>query len=250
MANEEDVKLAREKGAADPMINRLILDKNAFALVMCEKDFTSDFGKILFKTERPNGLLINKISVPLGVIGIIYESRPNVTVDASVLCIKAGNACILRGGSESYNSNLSLAKAINSAIIESEVDENIIQFVETTDRAAVDYMLRDMVDHIDVIIPRGGKGLVKKVQDLAKVPVIGHLDGICHIYVNNSADLDTAIKIIHNAKLRRTEICGAVETLLIDEEYAKNNLPKISDSEQAMLDDNWDSKANSQEALC
>ena len=231
LANEEDVKLAREKGAADPMINRLILDENKIENIAKSVEAIAELpdpvGKILFKTERPNGLLINKISVPLGVIGIIYESRPNVTVDASVLCIKAGNACILRGGSESYNSNLSLAKAINSAIIESEVDENIIQFVETTDRAAVDYMLRDMVDHIDVIIPRGGKGLVKKVQDLAKVPVIGHLDGICHIYVNNSADLDTAIKIIHNAKLRRTEICGAVETLLIDEEYAKNNLPKI-----------------------
>jgi glutamate-5-semialdehyde dehydrogenase len=163
----------------------------------------------------------------LGVIGIIYESRPNVTVDASVLCIKAGNVVILRGGSESFNSNACLTSVIQSALIKNNLDKDIVQCVETTDRAAVDYMLAEMSDTIDVIIPRGGKGLVKKVQDKAKVPVIGHLEGICHIYVNESANLNTAIQVIHNAKLRRTEICGAAETLLIDREYAKDNLDKI-----------------------
>ena len=165
--------------------------------------------------------------MPLGVIGIIYESRPNVTVDASVLCIKAGNVAILRGGSESFNSNACLTSVIQSALIKNNLDKDIVQCVETTDRAAVDYMLAEMSDTIDVIIPRGGKGLVKKVQDKAKVPVIGHLEGICHIYVNKSANLNTAIQVIHNAKLRRTEICGAAETLLIDREYAKDNLDKI-----------------------
>jgi glutamate-5-semialdehyde dehydrogenase len=163
----------------------------------------------------------------LGVIGIIYESRPNVTVDASVLCIKAGNVAILRGGSESFNSNACLTSVIQSALIKNNLDKDIVQCVETTDRAAVDYMLAEMGDTIDVIIPRGGKGLVKKVQDTAKIPVIGHLEGICHIYVNKSANLNTAIQVIHNAKLRRTEICGAAETLLIDREYAKDNLGKI-----------------------
>ena len=163
----------------------------------------------------------------MGVIGIIYESRPNVTVDASVLCIKAGNVVILRGGSESFNSNACLTSVIQSALIKNNLDKDIVQCVETTDRAAVDYMLAEMGDTIDVIIPRGGKGLVKKVQDTAKIPVIGHLEGICHIYVNKSANLNTAIQVIHNAKLRRTEICGAAETLLIDREYAKDNLDKI-----------------------
>ena len=144
-----------------------------------------------------------------------------------MLCIKAGNVAILRGGSESFNSNACLTKAIQSALIKNNLNKDIIQFVETTDRIAVDYMLAEMIDTIDVIVPRGGKGLVKKVQDMAKVPVIGHLEGICHIYVDKSANLDTAIKIIHNAKLRRTEICGAAETLLIDEEYARDNLDTI-----------------------
>ena len=144
-----------------------------------------------------------------------------------MLCIKAGNVVILRGGSESFNSNACLTSVIQSALIKNNLDKDIVQCVETTDRAAVDYMLAEMSDTIDVIIPRGGKGLVKKVQDKAKVPVIGHLEGICHIYVNKSANLNTAIQVIHNAKLRRTEICGAAETLLIDREYAKDNLDKI-----------------------
>ena len=230
-ANNEDLNLAKKNKMPKAMLNRLMLDSDRIEGIAKSVEeivkLPDPIGKNLYETERPNGLIINRISVPLGVIGIIYESRPNVTVDASVLCIKAGNVVILRGGSESFNSNACLTNVIQSALIKNNLDKDIVQCVETTDRAAVDYMLAEMSDTIDVIIPRGGKGLVKKVQDKAKVPVIGHLEGICHIYVNESANLNTAIQVIHNAKLRRTEICGAAETLLIDREYAKNNLDKI-----------------------
>ena len=230
-ANNEDLNLAKKNKMPKAMLNRLMLDSDRIEGIAKSVEeivkLPDPIGKNLYETERPNGLIINRISVPLGVIGIIYESRPNVTVDASVLCIKAGNVVILRGGSESYNSNACLTSVIQSALIKNNLDKDIVQCVETTDRAAVDYMLAEMSDTIDVIIPRGGKGLVKKVQDKAKVPVIGHLEGICHIYVNESANLNTAIQVIHNAKLRRTEICGAAETLLIDREYAKDNLDKI-----------------------
>ena len=230
-ANNEDLNLAKKNKMPKAMLNRLMLDSDRIEGIAKSVEeivkLPDPIGKNLYETERPNGLIINRISVPLGVIGIIYESRPNVTVDASVLCIKAGNVVILRGGSESFNSNACLTSVIQSALIKNNLDKDIVQCVETTDRAAVDYMLAEMSDTIDVIIPRGGKGLVKKVQDKAKVPVIGHLEGICHIYVNKSASLNTAIQVIHNAKLRRTEICGAAETLLIDREYAKDNLDKI-----------------------
>ena len=230
-ANQKDLNLAQKNKMPKAMLNRLMLDSDRIEGIAKSVEeivkLPDPIGKNLYETERPNGLIINRISVPLGVIGIIYESRPNVTVDASVLCIKAGNVAILRGGSESFNSNACLTSVIQSALIKNNLDKDIVQCVETTDRAAVDYMLAEMSDTIDVIIPRGGKGLVKKVQDKAKVPVIGHLEGICHIYVNKSANLNTAIQVIHNAKLRRTEICGAAETLLIDREYAKDNLDKI-----------------------
>ena len=231
LANQEDIILAEKNNTPKVMINRLMLNNERIeSIAESVEDIVKlpdPVGKTLYETKRPNGLMITRVSVPLGVIGIVYESRPNVTVDASVLCIKAGNVAILRGGSESFNSNACLTKAIQSALIKNNLNKDIIQFVETTDRVAVDYMLAEMIDTIDVIVPRGGKGLVKKVQDMAKVPVIGHLEGICHIYVDKSANLDTAIKIIHNAKLRRTEICGAAETLLIDEEYARDNLDTI-----------------------
>jgi len=230
-ANQKDLNLAQKNKMPKAMLNRLMLDSHRIESIAKSVEeivkLPDPIGKNLYETERPNGLIINRISVPLGVIGIIYESRPNVTVDASVLCIKAGNVVILRGGSESFNSNACLTSVIQSALIKNNLDKDIVQCIETTDRAAVDYMLAEMSDTIDVIIPRGGKGLVKKVQDKAKVPVIGHLEGICHIYVNESANLNTAVQVIHNAKLRRTEICGAAETLLIDREYAKDNLDKI-----------------------
>jgi glutamate-5-semialdehyde dehydrogenase len=230
-ANQEDINLAKKNNTSKVMINRLMLDNERIENIAKSVEdivkLSDPVGRVLYETERPNGLIINRVSVPLGVIGIIYESRPNVTVDASVLCIKAGNVAILRGGSESFNSNTSLIKAIQLALTKNDLNKDTIQLVETVDRAAVDYMLAEMTDTIDVIVPRGGKGLVKKVQDMARVPIIGHLEGICHIYVNNSANLETALKIIHNAKLRRTEICGAAETLLIDQAYAKDNLNKI-----------------------
>ena len=223
--------LAKKNNTSKVMINRLMLDNERIENIAKSVEdivkLSDPVGRVLYETERPNGLIINRVSVPLGVIGIIYESRPNVTVDASVLCIKAGNVAILRGGSESFNSNTSLIKAIQLALTKNDLNKDTIQLVETVDSAAVDYMLAEMTDTIDVIVPRGGKGLVKKVQDMARVPIIGHLEGICHIYVNNSANLETALKIIHNAKLRRTEICGAAETLLIDQAYAKDNLNKI-----------------------
>ena len=187
-------------------------------------------GKTLYETKRPNGLMIARVSVPLGVIGIVYESRPNVTVDASVLCIKAGNVAILRGGSESFNSNVCLAKAIQSALIKNNLNKDINQFVETTDRIAVDYMLAEMIDTIDVIVPRGGKSLVKRVQDEARIPVIGHLEGICHVYVHKSAKLYISKEVILNSKMRRTGICGAAETILIDRDVAPIFLKELIDN--------------------
>ena len=175
-------------------------------------------------------MIVERVSVPLGVIGIIYESRPNVTVDATVLCLKAGNSVILRGGSECFNTNTALVKYMQDSLSKSGVNKNIVQYINTTDRAAVDHMLSGMVDFIDVVVPRGGKGLVKKVQDTAKIPVIGHLDGICHLYVDETSDPDKASEIVTNAKLRRTGICGAAETLLIDEKCLNTHLPKIIDS--------------------
>ena len=187
-ANNEDLNLAKKNKMPKAMLNRLMLNSDRIEGIAKSVEeivkLPDPIGKNLYETERPNGLIINRISVPLGVIGIIYESRPNVTVDASVLCIKAGNVVILRGGSESFNSNACLTSVIQSTLIKNNLDKDIVQCVETTDRAAVDYMLAEMSDTIDVIIPRGGKGLVKKVQDKAKVPVIGHLEGICHISVS------------------------------------------------------------------
>ena len=172
-------------------------------------------------------MVVERISVPLGVIGIIYESRPNVTVDATVLCMKAGNSVILRGGSECFNTNTALVNSMRNAFKLNSFNENIIQYIETTDRAAVDFMLAEMTNFIDVIVPRGGKGLVKKVQDTAKIPVIGHLDGICHVYVDKSSKPSEASKIVENAKLRRTGICGAAETLLVDRDCVDTHLPEI-----------------------
>ena len=229
-ANDKDVDQAQEK-LSKSMIDRLQLnEERIYGIIQSIETVISlpdPIGNILFTNTRPNGLKVERVSVPLGVVGIIYESRPNVTVDASILCLKSGNSVILRGGSESFNSNLQLVKSMQKACSNIGLDKNIIQFIETTDRSAVDYMLSKMSDYIDVIVPRGGKGLVKKVQEYAKIPVIGHLDGICHIYVDESSDPTTASKIVTNAKLRRTSICGAAETVLIDEKCIDSHLPKI-----------------------
>ena len=229
-ANDKDIIEAQEK-LSKSMIDRLQLNEERIDGIIQSIEtvisLPDPIGNILFTNTRPNGMKVERISVPLGVVGIIYESRPNVTVDASILCLKSGNSVILRGGSESFNSNLQLVKSMQKACGNIGLDKNIIQFIETTDRSAVDYMLSKMSDYIDVVVPRGGKGLVKKVQESAKIPVIGHLDGICHIYVDESSDPSTASNIVTNAKLRRTSICGAAETVLIDEKCIDSHLPKI-----------------------
>jgi len=178
--------------------------------------------------QRPNGLAIQRISVPLGVIGIIYESRPNVTVDAAALCLKSGNAAILRGGSESFRSNKALHASVQAGLIQAGVDADAVQFVPTTDRDAVGYLLSSMSRWLDVVVPRGGKGLIRRVQKDARVPVIGHLDGICHVYLHEAAALDMARDITVNAKMRRTGICGAAETLLVDRRNAASLLPTVA----------------------
>jgi glutamate-5-semialdehyde dehydrogenase len=165
---------------------------------------------------RPNGLRIQRVRVPLGVVGIIYESRPNVTADAGALCLKSGNAVILRGGSESFHSSRAIHACLVAGLEQAGLPAAAIQLVPTTDRAAVGYMLASMSDYIDVVVPRGGKSLVARVQQEARVPVIGHLEGICHVYVDRDADVEMACNVVKNAKLRRTGICGAAETLLID----------------------------------
>jgi len=229
-ANDKDIIEAQEK-LSKSMIDRLQLNEERINGIIQSIEtvisLPDPIGNILFTNTRPNGMKVERVSVPLGVVGIIYESRPNVTVDASILCLKSGNSVILRGGSESFNSNLQLVKSMQKACGNIGLDKNIIQFIETTDRSAVDYMLSKMSDYIDVVVPRGGKGLVKKVQESAKIPVIGHLDGICHIYVDESSDPSTASNIVTNAKLRRTSICGAAETVLIDEKCLDSHLPKI-----------------------
>jgi len=229
-ANNIDVEEAKEK-LSESMIDRLQLNEERIDGIIQSIEtviaLPDPIGNILFTNTRPNGMKVERVSVPLGVVGIIYESRPNVTVDASILCLKSGNSVILRGGSESFNSNLQLVKTMQRACGNIGLDKNIIQFIETIDRSAVDYMLSKMSDYIDVVVPRGGKGLVKKVQESAKIPVIGHLDGICHVYVDESSDPEAASKIVTNAKLRRTSICGAAETVLIDEKCIDSHLPKI-----------------------
>ncbi len=180
--------------------------------------------------DRPNGLVIQRVAVPLGVIGIIYESRPNVTADAAALCLKSGNASILRGGSESYHSSRTIYECLREGLVAAGVDTDAVQMVPTTDRAAVGYMLSSMSKWIDVVVPRGGKSLIKRVQDDARVPVIGHLEGICHVYLHEAADTKMARDIVLNAKMRRTGICGAAETILIDQAAAASLLPLVAEA--------------------
>ena len=229
-ANQKDISIATDT-IDKAMLDRLALNSDRVdSIINSINDIVlleDPINKVINKNKRPNGMLVERVSVPLGVIGIIYESRPNVTIDASVLCLKAGNSVILRGGKESYYSNLQLVTSARNALEEANYDKNIIQFIETTDRNAVDYMLAEMSQYIDVIIPRGGKGLVKKVQDKAKIPVIGHLDGICHVYVDEFADKDKAEQVVNNSKLRRTGICGAAETLLVHKDCIDSHLPSI-----------------------
>ena len=229
-ANKEDLLLANKAGLKESYIDRLLLDSKRISTIAESLISISTLpdplsGKIT-KWERPNGLIISKQPTPLGVLGIIYESRPNVTVDAAALCIKSGNSVILRCGSDSYNSCYILSELIRDALQQCNLSKDIIQLIPSKDRDAVDYMLK-MSNVIDVIIPRGGKSLVEKVQKNARVPVFSHLEGICHIYVDQFAELEKSCSVVINGKMRRTGICGATETLLVNENIAKKFLPKI-----------------------
>ena len=229
--NKKDIKNAFKKGIKDNLIQRLILnDKKIIAITNSIKKIISlrdPTNVILEKWKRPNGLVISKVSIPIGVIGVIYESRPNVTADVASLCFKSGNAVILKGGSEAYYSNLILTKFFRKSLKKNSVDENFVQFLKLKKRSVVDFLLQKMSKFIDVIIPRGGKGLVKKVQDLSSVPTIGHLEGVCHSYVDKNANPKIANKIVQNAKMRNTAICGATETILLHEKIIKKFGNKI-----------------------
>ena len=231
--NKKDIKNARSKKIKDSMIDRLKLNKEKISQIIKSIEeiikFRDPVGKTLSSWNRPNGLTIKKVSIPIGIIGVIYESRPNVTSDVSSLCFKAGNVVILRGGSEAFHSNKILAKLFKRALKNKKCDENCVQFIEKTDRNHVDYLLSKMKNHIDVIIPRGGKSLVKKVQKKSSTAIIGHYEGLCHVYVDRKADLNMAIKIVKNSKMRNVSICGAAETLLIDKRCLKTHCKPILD---------------------
>jgi glutamate-5-semialdehyde dehydrogenase len=230
-ANRQDLEAARSKGHDLAFLDRLMLDGlrvAGMARGLREVAALPDpVGQTIAKWTRPNGLEISRVRVPLGVIGIIYESRPNVTVDAAALCLKSGNAVILRSGSDSFLTSLVIANLLNEAVTAAGLPAASIQLVPTTDRAAVGYMLGGVGGAIDVIVPRGGKDLVARVQAEARVPVFAHLEGVCHVYVQASADLDMAKRIVLNAKMRRTGVCGAAETLLIDRRAGPTHLAPL-----------------------
>ena len=227
-ANRQDLEAAQSKGRDAAFLDRLRLDGlrvAAMARGLREVAALADpVGQVMARWTRPNGLEISRVRVPLGVIGIIYESRPNVTADAAALCLKSGNAVILRSGSESFLTSLVIANALSEAMVASGLPEASIQLVPTVDRSAVGFMLGGLDGAIDVIVPRGGKDLVARVQEEARVPVFAHLEGVCHVYVHKAADLDMAKHIVLNAKLRRTGVCGATETLLVDRAVAPTHL--------------------------
>ena len=225
LENKKDINSAKLKKLKENLIKRLSLNSEKInSIVKSIKTvikFKDPVDLELKKWRRPNGLKIKRVTIPIGIIGIIYESRPNVTADVSTLCFKSGNCVILRGGSEAYFSNKILANLFRQSLKQNKVDKNFVQFVDQKNRKLVDFMLSKMNKFIDVVIPRGGKSLVKKVQDLSSVPVIGHLEGICHTYIDKEANLKMAKKVLINAKLRNTSICGATETLLIHKKNSK-----------------------------
>ena len=230
--NLKDIKSSTRKH----LLDRLILDEKKIDGIRNSINeiikFKNPLNKNLEEWKTPAGLKIKKVTTPIGVIGIIYESRPNVTADVSALSLKSGNCAILRGGSEAFNSNKILANLFREALSKNKIDKNCVQFIEDKNRSIVNYLLSSMSQYIDVIVPRGGKELVKKVQQLSRVHVIGHLEGLCHIYVDKNANIKMATKLVANAKMRRTSICGAVETLLIDskslQKYARPIIDKLT----------------------
>ena len=225
--NIKDIKSCKRKDLIDRLIinDRKIEDiRNSISQIIKFKD---PLGKVLTKWRRPNNLLIKKVTTPIGVIGVIYESRPNVTSDVSSLCLKSGNVAILRGGSESFHSNKILSNLFRNSLIRNKIDKNCIQFIDKKNRKIVDGLLSKMSNYIDVIVPRGGKNLVRKVKKFSTVNVIGHLDGNCHVYIDKDAKLEMAKKVVLNSKMRRTSICGAAETLLIDTKCMKSHAVPI-----------------------
>ena len=244
--NIKDIAFAKNKGLKENLINRLRIDDLKLRAIKVSINKISKLkdpvNVTLKKWSRPNGLNIKRVTIPIGVIGVIYESRPNVTSDVASLCFKSGNSVILKGGSEALNTNRILAKLFRQALKKNKVNENYIQFVDSKDRKMVDIMLSKMKKYIDVIIPRGGKNLVKRVQEFSKVPIIGHLEGICHTFVDKDAELNMASKVIYNAKLRNTSICGATETILLHKKIVKNFcnpiLKKLEDKNCKIYGDN------------
>ncbi len=230
-ANAEDVAEARSNGTTAAFLDRLSLDAKRVAGmadgIAIVRDLADPVGAVMESWTRPNGMTIERVRVPLGVIGVIYESRPNVTADAAVLCLKAGNAVILRGGSESFRSSRAIHAALVTGLRAAGLPEGAIQIVPTRDRAAVGMMLEGLDGNLDVIVPRGGKGLVARVQAEARVPVFAHLEGVVHVYVDKAADLEMAKSIVLNAKMRRTGVCGAAETLLVDRAAAPTMLKPL-----------------------
>ena len=228
--NLKDIKNVKRKH----LVDRLVLNEKRIEGIRNSineiSKFKNPIGRILESWKRPNQLSIKKISTPIGVIGVIYESRPNVTADVASLCLKSGNCCILRGGSEAYNSNKLLADLFRESLKKNRLNPNCVQFINKKDRKIVDLLLSKMSKYIDVIVPRGGKGLVEKVQKFSNIHVIGHLEGLCHIYLDNSSNLSMAKKIVINAKMRRTSICGALETLLIDRNAVRTHAKSIINS--------------------
>lgn len=233
-SNEIDIKYAKERDLNIASIDRLLLDNDRIdSMIQSIEEVVKlpdPIGEKIEEWTRPNGLNIAKVSVPLGVIGIIYESRPNVTSDAAALCLKSGNAVVLRGGSESIETNKSIHDSISVALAENNIDPNTVQLVKDPDREAVDLMLKGLDGNLDILVPRGGRNLVAKVKSDARIPIIGHLEGICHVYIQKSSKIDEAIQIVINSKMRRTGICGAAETILIDRDCVETHLGPLIDA--------------------
>ena len=245
--NLKDTKFAKKNGYKENLIERLILNEKKLSLIKNSIkniiNLKDPVDNTLEKWRRPNGLFIKKVTIPIGVIGAIYESRPNVTSDISSLCFKSGSSVILRGGSEALNTNKILVKLFRQALRSNSIDPNFVQYIQNKNKKLVDFMLSKMQDSINIIIPRGGKRLIKKVQELSNIPVIGHLEGLCHTYVDKDANLKMATNIIYNAKLRNTSICGATETILLHKKIIKKFcnpiLKQLSDSNCKIIGDKY-----------
>ena len=245
--NLKDTKFAKKNGYKENLIERLILNEKKLSLIKNSIkniiNLKDPVDNTLEKWRRPNGLFIKKVTIPIGVIGVIYESRPNVTSDISSLCFKSGSSVILRGGSEALNTNKILVKLFRQALRSNSIDPNFVQYIQNKNKKLVDFMLSKMQDSINIIIPRGGKRLIRRVQELSNIPVIGHLEGLCHTYVDKDANLKMATNIIYNAKLRNTSICGATETILLHKKIIKKFcnpiLKQLADSNCKIIGDKY-----------